>query len=222
MFERTVSRVLFLAALVALQGCGLPQQRVVDQYFGAVNAGDDATLGSFSAYKFGKKVAAWKVVSAEDERTTDAPLPALAQRQADAQKKYDTQRKEMQDYATGHADEYEAAKNLKSGTKPPAQLAEMAGRLEAWGKTERELKREIAEAKDAADVERKLVKLSWGADAADLDTAQAELVSRDLTLQLNVDGQQQLWIMHVRKYNPKQTAGRGISRWVVQGMERKP
>jgi hypothetical protein len=221
MFERTISRSLILTAMFALLGCGQPQQRVVDQYFGAVNAGDDATLGSFSAYKFTKKVGAWKILSATDERTVEAALPGLTQQLTAAQKDYDDQRKVMQGYATEHGDEYRQAQDLKIGTKPPAKLVEMVARLDAWAKTERELKRKIADAKIAADAERKLVKLSWGADAADIDTAAADMVSRDLTLQLVVDGQPQVWTMHVRKYNPKQSTGRGISRWVVQALEPK-
>jgi hypothetical protein len=221
MFERTISRSLILTAMVALLGCGQPQQRVVDQYFGAVNAGDDATLGSFSAYKFTKKVGAWKILSATDERTVEAALPSLTQQLAAAQKDYDDQLKVMQSYAREHSDEYDQAKNLKSGVKAPPKLAEMANRLDAWVKTERELKRKIADAKSAADAERKLVKLSWGAEATDIETTAADMVSRDLTLQLMVDGQPQVWTMHVRKYTPKQSTGRGISRWIVQAMEPK-
>ena len=48
--------VFVVVAAAVVVACGHAEQRVVDQYFGAVNQGDDQTLASFAAVKFDKKV----------------------------------------------------------------------------------------------------------------------------------------------------------------------
>jgi len=224
MLERTSGRRLMLvAAAVGLVACGHPEQRVVDQYFGAINAGDNLTLLSFAAYKFEKKAERWKIVSSSAGSSVEAPLPDLVKQAADAQAQYDAKKKDMQRYANDHYNEYvDAQKLLGSGAKIPANLQEMAKRLEEWTKTERELKKHIAEARAGADAERKLVQLSLGPEVKDMDTLAADLLNKDLELSISVGGREESWIMHLRRYNPKQTGGpRLISRWIVQAMEPK-
>ena len=224
MRERTSGRRLMLvAAAVGLFACGHPEQRVVDQYFGAVNAGDNLTLLSFAAYKFERKAEHWKILSSSEETTAEAPLPGLVKQATDAQAEHDQKKKEMQRFANERYNDYvEAQKLLAAGVKIPANLQDMARRLEDWAKTERELKKRIAEARAAAEAERKLVQLSLGADVKDMDTLAADLLSKDLELSVRVGGQEESWMMHLRRYNPKQTGGpRLISRWIVQAMEPK-
>jgi len=60
---------------VATVACGHAEQRVVDQYFNAVNAQDTQTLSSFAAVKFDKKVQRWSIVQVQPETRGPAPLP---------------------------------------------------------------------------------------------------------------------------------------------------
>jgi hypothetical protein len=223
MLDRTFGRRLVLAAALGLVGCGHPEQRVVDQYFNAINAGDDQTVVSFAAYKFDKKVDKWRIVSAGPESKVDAPLPGLVQQLADAQQQYDAKKKDMQRFANERYNDYvEAQQLLNKGAKVPPKLADMAAKLEEWGKTEKELKVKMAQAKAAADAERRLVQLSWGPDVKDIDTVPAEMQTTDVQVALTVKGQEESWTMHLRKYTPKQaSATRVISRWIVQSMERR-
>lgn len=223
MFERSVGKHVVLAATLLLVGCGHPQQRVVDGYFGAINAGDNQTIGSFAAYKFDRKVDKWRIISSTEDATVDAPLPGLTQQLAAAQEKFDKAKKDMQLYANEHYNDYDQVKQLQAkGGKIPPNLAEMSSRLEEWGKTERELKRQMADSKAAAEAEKRLVQLSVGPEVKDIETLPADMTTKDLELGLTVGGQEQTWIMHLRKYEPKQSTGqRVISRWVIQNMEPK-
>lgn len=221
--RRSGRRLMLVAAATLLVACGHPEQRVVDQYFGAINAGDDSTLLSFAAYKFEKKAERWKIVSTGPETTVEAPLPGLVKQAADAQAEHDAKKKDMQRYANEHYNDYEAVKQAQGkGAKVPPNLQEMATRLDEWSKTERELKKRIADARAAADAERRLMKLSTSGDDKDLDSLPADLLTKDLELTLTVNAQEEPWVMHLRRYNPKQSGGpRLISRWVVQAMEPK-
>ena len=57
--------------------CGHPDQRVVDQYFGALRQGDTQTLTSFARVQFDQKVDDWKIVASQPESQAPAPLPEL-------------------------------------------------------------------------------------------------------------------------------------------------
>lgn len=221
--QRSVGTGIFLAAALALAGCGHPEQRVVDQYFGALKAGDNQTLTSFAATKIDKKVDKWKIVSVSPEAVAEAPLPALAKAFADAQATYEKEKKDIQRMALDKYSEYEQVREIeKKGGKVPANLQDMHDKLEAWKKREVELKRQIVEAKAAADAERRIVQLSMGSNVDNIDTIAADMASKDVDLALTVADQEESWVMHLKKYTPKESSGaRVISRWAIAGLEPK-
>ena len=59
-----IRHLLVLTGLgLALAACGHRDQRLVDQYFNAVNSKDNQTLGSFAAVGFDKKVDRWRIAT---------------------------------------------------------------------------------------------------------------------------------------------------------------
>jgi len=223
MMQRSVGTGILLAAALALAGCGHPEQRVVDQYFGAVNAGDNQTITSFAAVKFEKKVESWKIVAVSPEAAAEAPLPALTKAFADAQATYDKEKKDIQRMALDKYAEYEQVRELeKKGGKIPANLQDMHDKLEAWKKREQELKQQIMATKAAADAERRIVQLSMGSNVEGLDSLPADMASKDVDLLLTVAGQPESWVMSLKKYTPKESTGqRVISRWAIAALEPK-
>ena len=221
--QRSVGTGIFLAATLALAGCGHPEQRVIDQYFGAVNAGDNQTITSFAAVKFDKKVEKWKIVSVSPEAVAEAPLPALAQAFAKAQADFDKEKKDIQRMALDKYSEYEQVREIeKKGGKVPANLQDMHDKLEAWKKREQELKQQIMASKAAADAERRIVQLSMGSNVEGLDALPADMASKELELVLTVAGQPETWVMQMKKYTPKESTGqRVISRWAIASLEPK-
>ena len=59
MSKRGTGAILGLGLMAACSGGG--DTRIVDQYFGAVNAGDNQTLTSFAMVPFKEKVDKWSV-----------------------------------------------------------------------------------------------------------------------------------------------------------------
>lgn len=223
MMQRSVGTGIFLAAALALAGCGHPEQRVVDQYFGAVNAGDNQTLTSFAAVRFDKKVEKWKIVAVSPEATVEAPLPGLAKAFVDAQATYEAEKKQITRLANeNYADYQQVNEAEKKGTKVPANLQDMHDKLEAWKKRDRELKQLIMSSKAAADAERRIAQLSMGSNVEGIDSVPADMASKDVELLLTVAGQPEAWVMHLKKYTPKESSGqRVISRWAIAGLDPK-
>ena len=221
--QRSVGTGIILAAALVLAGCGHPEQRVVDQYFGAVNAGDNQTITSFAAVKFDKKVEKWKIVAVSPEVTAEAPLPGLVKGLADAQTAYDTEKKQITRLANENYTDYQQVTEIeKKGGKIPANLQDMHDKLEGWKKRDKELKQQIMASTAAADAERRIVQLSMGSTVEGLDTVPADVASKDVELLLTVAGQPESWVMHLKKYTPKESSGqRVISRWAIAGLDPK-
>ena len=71
---------------VVTTACGHKDQRLVDQYFSAVNAKDNQTLSSFAAVGFDKKVDKWRIAKEGDEEKSPMPLPDLVAKQKGLEK----------------------------------------------------------------------------------------------------------------------------------------
>src|SRR4029453_14842180 len=73
MRDRAALRMVPILALAA--ACGHPEQKVVSQYFGAVNSKDEQTLSSFAVVGFDQKVDSWTITEVRPETRQPAPLP---------------------------------------------------------------------------------------------------------------------------------------------------
>jgi hypothetical protein len=206
-----------LALLGATAACGGPEKTVVDQYFNAVRQKDNQTLSSFAAVNFDKPVQSWKITKAHEEEKGEIALPALVAK--------------VQELEKAVADNLKAARTLdpvlveqvrearRKGQAVPAKLAAVAGDWDKYNEQDRQLKRQLAVARDAVEKEKRNMRLSVG-DQANLDGLQGEMVTKKVELDLSIDGQSQPYVMTLRKYEVKSDSGpapRG--RWVVQSLQ---
>lgn len=209
-------------ALVAV-ACGHPEKRVVDQYFNAVNAQDNQTLSSFAAVKFDKNVDRWSIVSVSPETKAPATLSELAKKVKDIDKQIAENKKRAAAYAQENVSAWNQVSDIlgKNGKIPP-KLQGVASEREKFNQSDRELKKALAEAKEALERERRNVQLSVG-DVTDVESLPGEMISKTVELDLTIGGQTQRYVMGLRRYDLQRggQAGRSVSRWVIHSLEPK-
>ena len=217
-------RVALPLALVvaAAVGCSShPEKGVVDQYFNAVNAKDSQTLSSFAAVSFDKKVDRWAIKDTLDETKSPAPLPALSQKVKDLEAELAANTKNARAYNNDHYVELDQLKALKPGAAVPPKIAPVKAEWEKFSEKDRELKKAIANAKDAVEREKRSVLRSVG-QVDDIESLAGEMKEKKIGLDLTIGGQVQPYEMTVRKYEMKRESGpRVVSRWVVQELKPK-
>lgn len=221
MMRRTELAVLAVAGLMV--GCGHPEQTVVTQYFNAVKAKDNQTLSSFAAVNFDKPVQSWKILASSAETKSPATLPSLIQAVKDAESQVSQNRMKATEFRNQHFSEWEQVQELQKKNQPiPGKLAAVSEGYQEFTKKDQELKKTVAQAKEAVERERHLASLSLG-QLPDLDSLQGEVIQKQLDVELTIGGQPQVWVMSLRRYSMEQTgAGRRvISRWIIQGLQPK-
>jgi hypothetical protein len=211
---------LILAVLAV--GCGYAEQRVVDQYFGAVNAQDNQTLSSFALVKFDQKVDKWKIVSVSAETKTPVTLPDLVKTAKDIDKQIADNKKAASAYFLDHPAVAQVTELLRKDAKIPANLQATATEWEKFNQKDRDLKKALAEAKDAVEREKRNVQLSVGDNITDVESQPGEMTAKDLEMSLTIKGEAKPYTMGLRKYELQTgQAGRAMSRWVVHSLEPK-
>jgi hypothetical protein len=187
---------------------------VVDSYFNAVNAQDNQTLSSFAVVNFDKKVQRWTIKKTLEEGKNPITLPELATKVRETEKAITDNTKAARAYGTDHYKELDDIKALKKGSPVPAKLQPVAAEWESFNKKDRELKKAVAEARDAVEKEKRNAALSLGA-VDDPDGLAGEVTSKKILLGLTIDGQERDYVMTLRKYDVK---GAGRSRWMIQAL----
>ena len=209
-----------LALGLTLAGCGHPEKRVVDQYFGAVNQEDNQTLSSFAVVGFDQKVDKWAISDAGSENRQPAPLAALAKNRDEAEAAVNENNKTAKAYQLDHIEEVNQIRELRKKNQPvPAKLAGVAAEWDQFNQKDRDLKKVLAEARDAVEKEKRNVALSVG-QLDDIESLTGELVSKDLGLVLTIGGQPKNYVMTLREYEMStgEKGQRAMSRWVVYGL----
>ena len=211
-----------LALTLAAIGCSShPEKGVVDQYFNAVNARDSQTLSSFAAVSFDKKVDRWAIKDTLEEQKSPAPLPALSQKVKDLEAELAANTKAARAYNNDHYVELDQLKALKKAAPVPAKVAPVKAEWEKFSEKDRELKKAIANARDAVEKEKRSVLRSVG-QVDDIESLAGEMKEKKIGLDLTIDGQVRPYVMTVRKYEMKRESGpRVVSRWVVQELNPK-
>jgi len=224
MTDRRAAHVVVAMALAAA-ACGHPEQKVVDQYFGAVNARDNDTLSSFAVVNFDtkdKRIDNWKINGAGDEQVVDAPLVGLVQALKDAEAKVNDNKKEYLKYFFEHPTEVDQVKPLvnKPGAVIPPKLQPYAARWKEFTDKERELKKAVAEAKDALEKEKRLVALSIGTNEG-LEGMAGKMRSKTLDVAISIGGETKDYTMVLRKYEMTGGTQRTLNRWVIYELKPK-
>jgi hypothetical protein len=212
-------------ALAALAACGGgAEKNVVNQYFGALKAGDTGTLTSFAMVQFNQPVQDFAVNSVGPETKAPAPLPELVKKQKDLEAELAKNSREARAWGND-LNIYPKLDEVRSleqkNAKIPAKLEPIHEKWTAFNAKDRELKRAVAEAKLAVERERRNVTLSVG-QSDDLDTMTGEMISKDIDLDLTINGEKKPYVMTLRKYELTGGSGpRMVSRWVVQSLQPK-
>ena len=222
MSARRAAQLIVLCTAVASLACGHPEQRIVDQYFNALKANDNQTLTSFAMVAFDKKVDDWKITGSVPETRSPAVLPDLAKKVAELEAEAAANKKAAGTYANEHYSEIDKVKEVQKTGKPvPGGLAKVA---EEWGKyndKDRDLKKQVAQAKAALEKEKRNVTLSVG-QVDDLEKLSGEMIQKQVDLDLTVAGAPKAYTMVLRKYElTGGTGSRMVSRWVVQDIKPK-
>jgi hypothetical protein len=223
MSDRGGLRIILALAVAGLSAaCGHPEQRVVDQYFNAVNQQDNQTLASFSAVKFDKKVQDWKITASSPEERSPLQLPTLITKVSEIDQAMADNKKAYNAYFLDHPKEVDQVRDLlKKDEKIPSRLEAYATEWQKFTERERDLKKELSDAKNAVERERHNMTLSLG-PLDDLDTLTGDMVTRTLDLALTIEGEPKTYAMGLCKYDVGATGNRRVvSRWFVQTLGEK-
>jgi len=213
-----IGALCFLSGLgLTLAACGHRDQRLVDQYFSAVNAKDNQTLSSFAAVGFDKKVDRWRIVKESDEQKTPMPLPDLVNKQKEIEKAVADNKKAATAYSMEHYAEVDQVRESRRVNKPvPAKLSGVAGEWDKFNQKDRDLKKSLAETSAAVEREKRNAERSLGNAAENVEGLTGDVVEKTLDLVLTIGGEEKPYVMTIRRYDAKGTAR---PRWVVQDLK---
>jgi len=209
--------VIIAGLALAIGACAPQEKSVVDNYFRAISAGDNQTLTSFAIVNFEEPVEAWKVRQLGTEMRSPVTLPDLVRKLKEAEAAVAANKKDYNNYFLEHPTEVDEVRELLKGEKPiPRKLETVAADWQGFVAKEKELKSTLAEAKDAVAREKKNVTLSVG-PVEGVEGLEGEMVTKDLGLQLTIQGQPKDYLMTLRRYElqAKGPGPRMMSRWVV-------
>jgi hypothetical protein len=222
MRERATGLAVALGLLAGVVACSSPEKNVINQYFTALRAGDQNTLTSFAMVAFDQKVDDWKVVKVGPETKAPVTLPELVKKQKDLEAQLAANTREARAWGNdlNTYPKLDEVRTLEQkGQKVPARLEPIQKKWSEYNAKDRELKKAVAEAKDAVERERHNVELSVG-QVDDVENMGGEVLSKDVDVNLTINGQVKPYVIMLRKY--ELTGGTGprmIARWVVQSIE---
>jgi hypothetical protein len=220
MSKRGTTVILGLSLLAACGGGA--EKRIVDQYFGALRAGDNQTLTGFALVQFDQKVERWEVKGVSEETKTEATLPALVKKAKDLEGEVAANKKQFQAYGLENIEAVSKVQDLQRSGKPvPAALSKVGGEVDRYNAKDRELKRAAAEAKVAVEKERQRAARSAG-DSPELDTLAGQVIDKRVDVDLTIGGQPKPYVMGLRKYELTGGTGpRPPAKWIVTSITPK-
>lgn len=225
MRDRASAFTVALAVALAVVACGGgAESNVVNQYFTALKANDTNTLTSFAMVQFDQPVQDWKVTAVGPETKVPAPLPELVKKQKELEAELAKNTREARAWGND-LDIYPKLEEVRTahqkGAKVKPALKPIADKWDGYQQKDRELKKAVASAKTAVERERRNVTLSVG-NVDEVENLSGEVVTKDLDLELTINGEKKPYVMALRKYELSgNTGSRMVSRWVVQNLTPK-
>ena len=212
-----IRHLLVLTGLgLVLAACGHRDQRLVDQYFNAVNSKDNQTLGSFAAVGFDKKVDRWRIAKESDEEKAPIPLTDLIAKRKELENAVAENKKTATAYSMDHYAEVDQVRETRKAGKPvPGKLQAVAAEWDKYNQKDRDLKKALADATAAVEKEKRNLERSLG-PTENAEGLSGDMVTKRLDLVLTINGEEQPYVMTLRKYDIK---GSARPRWVVQDLK---
>jgi hypothetical protein len=210
------------AAVAALAvACSGPENFVIEKYFQAVNAKDNDTLTSFALVAFDKKVDKYEIKKVVGETKDPAPLGELVKKQKAVESQITDNKRAYSAYNLDHTVEVTEVRALKKAGDPiPAKLAAIAADWDKFTEKEKELKKQLSDAKSLVEKEKKAMGVSMGS-VADMEGLQGDLLTKQVELELTIAGQAQPYVMTLKKYDMKTPTGaRPSGRWIVAALQK--
>ena len=222
MSDRAARLVSALALAAAAVTCGGGEDKVVNNYFNAVRAKDNQTLSSFAAVNFSEPVESWKVQGTREEPAAPATLPQLSARVKQLEAETAAAKKTWDAYKLQRYADLQKVDELKrKGAVVPAALTPVAAEYDKYSEKSRDLKKQLATAKQELDKEKRAVRLSVG-DLDDVEVLQGEVQVKRVDVDVTSKGQTKPYVMTLRRYELKREGGpRPNSRWVVADLKPK-
>jgi hypothetical protein len=224
MSHRTARPVVALLLAAAAAACGGGEKAVVDNYFNAVRAKDNQTVSSFAAVDFTEPVESWKVQGSRDEASVPATLPQLSSRMKTLEGEVAANKKAAGAY---HAQRWQDIQKIneakQKGAAPPAALSPVAEEWDKFNQKDRELKKQLASAKQEMEKEKRSTRLSVGPNVEGVEDMQGEVHTKHVDVEVTSNGQPKQYLMTLRKYELKREQGgpRPVSRWIIQDLKPK-
>ena len=207
---------------LAAAGCGGGSEaKVIEQYLKALRAKDNMTLSSFSAARFEQPVQSWSIKGTVEENKEPMPLPELMRKMKDSEAALSQNMKEYKAYYQAHPNEVEQVNKLSHDAKPTGRLQSTFSDWQKFTQKERDLKKSLAESREAVEREKRTMTFSLG-PVTDVESLQGEVETKKVEVELTINGQSQPYLITVRKYNVKRESGPPVtSRWMIQNVTPK-
>ncbi len=168
------------------------------------------------------KVDRWKIKRTIKEEKTAVTLPDLVQKVKDADAAIAANKKAASTWFLDHYAEIDQVREARKKSQPvPAKLADAARKWDEFNDKDRELKKELSNAKDAVEREKRNVGLSVG-DVENVETLKGDILEKQIEVDLTIKGQTTPYVMTLRKYDlQREGAGpRMMNRWVIQNLQK--
>ena len=115
-----------------------------------------------------------------------------------------------------HYAEVDAVRDARKAGKPiPGKLQAVAAEWDKYNQKDRDLKKQLADANAAVEREKRNLERSLG-PTENAEGLSGDMLTKRLDLVLTINGQEQPYVMTLRKYDIK---GGARPRWVIQDLK---
>jgi hypothetical protein len=208
------------STVVCLLACGGgAEQTVLNRFFTACRAGDNATVASMSNVGFPGECESWDLVSISEPRTQPFPIPELRAQAAEAKKDRDMQFEQGKYFLEDNYDEIgQIEERLEKN--PDYEFKGKLGEVKTeWDKIiadRKTLERDVQEINRELEKEIKLTKMSL-IQQANLASLQGNLTEKDVQITVTMGEEAKPYQVTLRQYDlaDKESDVRQRSRWII-------
>jgi hypothetical protein len=208
------------STVVCLLACGGgAEQTILNRFFTACRAGDNATVASMSNVGFPGECESWDLVSISEPRTQPFPIPELRAQAAEAKKDRDMQFEQGKYFLEDNYDEIgQIEERLEKN--PDYEFKGKLGEVKTeWDKIiadRKTLERDVQEINRELEKEIKLTKMSL-IQQANLASLQGNLTEKDVQITVTMGEEAKPYQVTLRQYDlaDKESDVRQRSRWII-------